>query len=154
MPPPHDMDRPVDFSLALALALSGLAGPAPAGEIHKCRLDDRILYQSSPCPPGFETLPVAPPATSPDPVSTAQARARAKADLAAAERLRQLEAREASQQRAREAEAERQALACARRLEVIRMLESPDAPSERKKGSRRATSERKAYILQCGPLPK
>ncbi len=148
------MYRPINLTLALALALSVPAGPAPAGEVHKCRLDDRILYQSSPCPPGFETLPVAPPATTFDPDSAAQARAQAKADLAAAERLRQIEAREASQQRAREAAAERKALACARRLEVIRMLESPDAPSERKKGPRRATSERKAYILQCGPLPK
>jgi hypothetical protein len=141
---------------ALALTLICLAWPASAEAVRKCRLDDRVLYQSAPCPPGFETLPVNPPATNPDRAAMAAARARARADLAAAEDLRRREAREESAQRAREAAAERQALACARQLEVIRMLESSaaDASAERKKGPRRATSERKAYIRQCGPLPR
>lgn len=144
------------LNIALSLTLICLAWPALADAVRKCRLDDRIVYQSSPCPPGFETLPVAPPATAPDTASVAQAHARAKADIAAAERLRQREDREAAARRAREAETERLALACARQLEVIRMLESPspDESSERKKGQRRATSERKAYIRQCGPLPR
>jgi len=142
--------------IALALMLIYLAWPASAGEVRKCRLDDRILYQSSPCPPGFETLPVSPPSTAPDATAAAQAHARAKSDLAAAERLRQREAKEEAERRKSEAEAERQALACARQLEVIRMLESPprDEAAERKKGQRRATSERKAFIRQCGPLPR
>jgi len=142
--------------IALALMLIYLAWPASADQVRKCRLDDRILYQSSPCPPGFETLPVAPPSTVPDATAAAQAHARAKSDLAAAERLRQREAREEAERRKSEAEAERQALACARQLEVIRMLESPspDEAAKRKKGQRRATGERKAYIRQCGPLPR
>lgn len=142
--------------LTLAVALASLACPALAGDVHKCRQGERILYQSSPCPPDFETLPVAPPATAPDRASVTQAQTRAKADIAAAESLRQREAREASQQRAREAEAEKHALACARQLEVIRMLESPSADdsSARKKGQQRATTERKTYIRQCGPLPR
>lgn len=142
--------------IVLTLNLICLAWPAWAGEVHKCRLGDRILYQSSPCPPGHEALPVAQSATKPDSAAMAQAQARAKADLAAAESLRQREARQEAEQRKRETEAERQALACARQLEVIRMLESPssDAPSARKKDQRRATTERKAYIRQCGPLPR
>ncbi len=146
---------PLARKIALALLLLIPACFASAEAVRKCRLDDRILYQSAPCPPGFETLPVAPPATVPDPASAAEARARAQADLAAAERLRQREAREEAARRAREAEAEKQALACARQLEVIKMLESspPDAVDTRKKNKARATSERKAYIRQCGPLP-
>lgn len=145
-----------DTRIVLVLTLICLALPAPAGEVRKCRQGERILYQSSPCPPDFETLPVAPPATAPDAASMAQARMQAKADIAAAKSLRQREDREEAQRRAREAEAEKLALTCARQLEVIRMLESPahDEDSTRKKGQRRATSERKAYIRQCGPLPR
>lgn len=140
----------------LAVALASLAWPALAGDVHKCRQGERILYQSSPCPPGYETLPVAPPATAPDMASVAQAQTRAKADVAAADSLRRREAREEAARRTREAEAEKHALACARQLEVIRMLEapSPDDSSARKKGQQRAATERKAYIRQCGPLPR
>lgn len=142
--------------VTLAVALVSLAYPSLAGDVHKCRQGERILYQSSPCPPGYERLPLAPPATAPDRASVAQARTRAKADIAAAESLRQREAREASERRAREAEADKHALACARQLEVIRMLESPpaEAASDRKNRQQRAISERKAYIRQCGPLPR
>jgi hypothetical protein len=144
------------LDLALILALLGLVGPVSADAVYKCREGERILYQSAPCPPGYEALTVAPPATDPDPAAQAQARAQAKAELAAAERLRRREAREEAERRARAAESERLASTCARRLEVIRMLESADgdAPAERKKAQRRAINERKAYILQCGPLPR
>lgn len=142
--------------LTLAVSLVSLACPSLAGDVHKCRQGERILYQSSPCPPGYERLPIDPPATAPDAAAVAQAQTRAKADIAAAERLRRREAREASERRAREAEAEKHALACARQLEVIRMLESPSPkdPSARRKGQQQATAERKAYIRQCGPLPR
>lgn len=138
--------------IILALMLIGLTWPGMANTLRKCRLGDRVVYQSSPCPPGSETLPVAPPATAPGSYDIARAKAQAKADIAAAERLRQRDAREEAARRARETEAEKLALACARQLEVIRMLESASADAP-KKDRRRALNERKAYIRKCGPLP-
>lgn len=142
--------------LAAAPLLAGLALTALADTVHKYRQGEHVVYQSSPCPVGYESLPIAPPATDPDRTAVARARAMAKADLAAAERLRQREAREEAKRRKREVAAERQALACARLLEVIRTLESPTAHgvSDRHKGPRQAISERKAYIRRCGPLPR
>lgn len=129
----------------------------PAAEVYKCRQGERIVYQAIPCPPAAQAIEIVPPPPEPDPASVAQARAQAKADIAAAASLRRREAREAAQRRAREAAAERQALACARRLEVIRMLEAP-SPSEtqtsKRQGRRLALQERKAYIRDCGPLPR
>lgn len=139
-------------AIILALTLIGLTRPGMADTPRKCRLGDRVVYQSSPCPPGSETLPVAPPATVAKADEIAKAQAQAKADIAAAQRLRQRDAREEAARRAREAEAEKLALACARQLEVIRMLESAPADAP-KKDRRRALSERKAYIRKCGPLP-
>ncbi|MGQ9685115.1 MAG: hypothetical protein ACUVT2_02245 [Thiobacillaceae bacterium] len=136
----------------LALMLIGLTWPSMADTVHKCRLGERVVYQSSPCPAGAETLPVAPPATAPEADDMAKAKAQGKADIAAAERLRQRDAKEEAARRAREAEAEKLALVCARQLEVIRMLESASADAPRK-DRRRALSERKDYIRKCGPLP-
>lgn len=146
------MSHPSCFPLAVWLLAA--IPPIDAAEIYKCRHAERIVYQAEPCPPEAQTQSRLPPAPEPDPVSVAQARAEAKADLAAVAALRRREAQEEARRRAQAAAAERQALACARRLEVIRMLETT-APGEiGKKGKRLALQERKAYIRECGPLPR
>lgn len=149
------MMHPALIGLPLLMLCTAL--PADAAEVFKCRQGERFVYQSLPCPPDAQTLKIVPPAAAPDPASVAQARAQAKADIAAAAALRQREAAEEARRRAQAAAAERRAIACLRRLEIIRMLEAP-APGEgqmaRKKGQRLALQERKAYIRDCGPLPR
>lgn len=143
--------------IALPLLTLAAVSPAAAAEVYKCLQGGRILYQAEPCPPGSQAQARLPPAPEPDPASIAQARAEAKADLAAAAALRRREAQEEAQRRAHAAAAERQALACARRLEVIRMLEAPttgETQTAKKQGHRLALQERKAYIRECGPLPR
>ncbi|MCS6785989.1 MAG: hypothetical protein NZ524_02990 [Thiobacillaceae bacterium] len=119
--------------------------------LYKCREGGRIVYQSLPCPPGAQALPVRPPATAPEAEDTARAQKQARAEIAAAEALRRRE-REAEAERVRQARAAAEEEArCARRLEVIRMLEREAVKGKRKE--RRALQERKEYILHCGPLP-
>ena len=143
--------------IPLAILLFAAVQAIDAAEVYKCRQGERTVYQTDPCPSEAQTQSRLPPAPEPDPASVAQARAQAETDIAAAAALRRREAREAAQRRAREAVAERQALACARRLEVIRMLEAPtpgETQTTRKQGQRLALQERKAYIRNCGPLPR
>lgn len=129
--------------------------PLPAATVYKCRQGERIVYQAAPCPPDAQSLAVIPPAAQPDIASSARARAEAEADIAAAAALRRREAQEQAQHRARAAAAERQALACARQLEVIRLMESAGEAQTGKRQTRRlALQERKAYIRECGPLPR
>lgn len=141
----------------LAILLFAAVPSLDAAEVYKCNQGGRIVYQADPCPPEAKAQSRLPPAPEPDPAAAAQARAEAKADLAAAAALRRQEAQEEAQRRAQAAAAERQALACARRLEVIRMLEAPtpgETQTAKKQGQRLALQERKAYIRACGPLPR
>jgi len=125
--------------------------------VYKCRQGERIVYQANPCPPvtqGQSRLSLDP---GPDPASVTQARDQAEADIAAAAALRRREAREAAQRRAQEVAAERRALACTRRLEAARMLEAPapgETQADRRMRQRLALQERKAYVRECGPLPR
>lgn len=141
----------------LVILLFAAVPSLDAAEVYKCRLSGHIVYQAAPCPLEAQAQSRLPPAPEPDPASVAQARAEAQADLAAAAALRRREAQEEAHRRAQAAAAERQALACARRLEVIRMLEASipgETPTAKKQGQRLALEERKAYIRACGPLPR
>ncbi len=143
--------------LLLAILLFATVPSLDAAEVYKCRQGERIVYQADPCPPEAQSQSRLPPAPEPDPAAFAQARAEAKADLAAAAALRRQEAQEEAQRRAHAAAAERQAIACARRLEVIRMLEAAtpgETQTAKRQGQRLALQERKAYIRACGPLPR
>lgn len=143
--------------IPLTILLFAAVPALDAAEVYKCRQGERTIYQADPCPPEAQAQTRLPPPPVPDPASVAQARAQAEKEIAAAAALRRREAHEAAQHRAREAATERQALACARRLEVIRMLEAPtpgETQTTRKQGQRLALQERKAYIRNCGPLPR
>lgn len=138
---------------ALCCALLCLAAGEAVAGLYKCRQGEGIVYQQTPCPPGSASLSLGAEALVPDPESVRSARSRARADIAAAEEIRRREAREDAQRKARQAEAEKHAQTCARLLAVIRDVEADNAREGGKKGSpKKARSERRKYMLECGPL--
>jgi hypothetical protein len=141
-------------TIAAAICLAALAlaaGGAGAGP-YKCRLGGRILYQEAPCPPGSVGLPLDGAVAAPDAASASAARARAQADIAAAEAIRRREAREEAEREVRRAEAEKHARACARLLAVILEEEAEAPAADKKKPVSKASSERRKYLRECGPL--
>lgn len=127
-----------------------VAVPAHAhAEIHKCRLGERVIYQSSPCPVGSTSLtpPKAPP--SPSAFAVEEARQRAKSDIAEAEAIWKQEEKAAAARAKARATLHKQEAACARLRDQINKAQAVSEPSRSQKKTLKR-EQRKHHKL-CGP---
>ncbi|MBI5331767.1 MAG: hypothetical protein HZB71_14290 [Betaproteobacteria bacterium] len=145
----------------LTAVFSLLVCTSAQAEMFKCRVGDRTLYQSSPCPAGSVATPMAAPAPEPDvwSVNEAQRRARAEQD-----QLKALDQKTAAQDKVeRQAAAEqaqetrKRAKECDALRKDIQQAEDKAAKAARKKGTRvvegkQLGKDKEKYASECGAL--
>ncbi|MDP2833401.1 MAG: hypothetical protein Q8Q28_08965 [Pseudomonadota bacterium] len=134
---------------ATLLALALASGSAHA-EIHKCSQGERIVYQSSPCPPGSQSLTLPEALPPPSAYTVEEARSRAKNDIAEAEALRKRDEKSAATREKARAAASKQETDCTRLLDKINQAEAKAEPSKQQKKTLK--SDQRKYRKECGAL--
>lgn len=137
-----------------------VCAPAQA-EMFKCRVGERTLYQSAPCPAGSVAAPMSAPAPEPDAWSVNEAQRRARAEQ---DQLKALDQKTAVQDKVeRQAAAElaqetrKRAKECDALREDIQQTEDKAAKAARKKGTRvtegkQLVKDKAKYETECGAL--
>lgn len=139
------------------LALALVSAPA-LGQINKCQVGGRVLYQESPCPAGSTARTTLEPMLAPSAYENEAARSRAKSDIEAVDAIKkrddksrqdQAEQRtKANQAETKErAKAAKQAIACQKLREAIAKAEQQIQPS--KNTQKQLSSDREKYDEDC-----
>lgn len=139
----------------LALALAS----APAlGQINKCQIAGRVIYQEAPCPAGSTARAALEPTLQPSAYESEAARSRAQSDIEAAEAIRKRDDKsrqDQAEQRTKAYQAEtkeraktaKQAIACQKLREAIAKAEQQIQPS--KNTQKQLSSDREKYDEDC-----
>ena len=137
---------PAISRLALFCIAGLLASPAAQAAVYKCRQGERVIYQELPCPATTQAMPTPEALPEPSAFEVERARQRAKTDIAAADALRQRDAKLAKAQARTQAAAGRHEAGCDRLLEKIEKAEEKSAKNATLNGNKRK------YRKECGPL--